>query len=196
LAKKSSGKSPKRRAPDILGVTPERLAHGSVERLARPIADEYGAIARPSRAIDILAALERRGTITAGMRDAGEQFRIWFRMAHLDPLRAADLMRGPRAVRRNDGGIAPIEHARRRVAHAIAAVGSPGGVCLWHVVGLEESLKEWALQRGWAGRMVAQEAATGILIAALGALETYWRDSLRSGGAAARSLIAGEPGEM
>jgi hypothetical protein len=36
-------------------------------------------------------------------------------------------------------------------------------------------LKEWAQQQGWAGRRVSQEAASGILIAALGALETHLR---------------------
>jgi hypothetical protein len=192
LAKKSGGKSSKA-APDVLGPTAERLAHGPVERLPRQIADEYGGIARPSRAIDILAALERRGAITAGMRDAGDQFRVYFRTAHLDPLRAANLLRTPSAVRRSDGSGAAIEYARRRVAEAITAVGglgSPGGACLWHVVGLEQSLKEWALGCGWSGRFVAQEAATGILIAALGALDAYWRDGLRGGGAAARPPLA------
>jgi hypothetical protein len=46
---------------EILGVSVKRLAQGAVEQLERPIADEHAAIARPSRAIDILAAMERRG---------------------------------------------------------------------------------------------------------------------------------------
>ena len=63
------------------------------------------------------------------------------------------------------------------VWHAIRAVGgiaSPAGSCLWHVVGWERSLKEWALEQGWSGRRVSQEAASGILIAALGALEAHF----------------------
>ena len=70
-----------------------------------------------------------------------------------------------------------IEAARDVVWRAILAVGgigSPGGSCLWHVVGWERSLKEWALEQGWSGRLVSQEAASGILIAALGALEAYF----------------------
>ena len=39
----------------------------------------------------------------------------------------------------------------------------------------ERSLKEWALQQGWSGRRVSQAAASGILIAALGALEAHYR---------------------
>ncbi len=71
-----------------------------------------------------------------------------------------------------------MEAARTAVWRAIRALGgiaSPAGSCLWHVVGWERSLKEWALEQGWAGRRVSQEAASGILIAALGALETHLR---------------------
>ena len=58
--------------------TPERRNHGIVERLERTIADESGRPARPYRAVDTLAAMERRGSITAGMRQAGEDFRARF----------------------------------------------------------------------------------------------------------------------
>lgn len=162
--------------------TPERLTHGVVERLERPIADESGRPARPYRAVDTLAAMERRGSITAGMRQAGEDFRARFATAQLDPLRTPDWSR-PR-----DGGSSRfstadepgfrIEGARGAVWRAILSVGglgSPAGSCLWHVVGWERTLKEWALEQGWNGRRVSQEAASGILIAALGALEAHFR---------------------
>jgi hypothetical protein len=71
-----------------------------------------------------------------------------------------------------------IERARREVWNAVLAVGglsSPGGSCLWHVVGWEKSLKEWALEQGWSGRRVSQEAASGILIGALGTLEAHYQ---------------------
>ena len=48
---------------------------------------------RPYRAVDTLAAMERRGSITAGMRQAGEDFRARFAVAQLDPLCAPDLSR-------------------------------------------------------------------------------------------------------
>src|SRR5271168_1162162 len=73
--------------------TPERRNHGIVERLERPIADESGHPARPYRAVDTLATMERRGSITAGMRQAGEDFRARFATAQLDPLRAPDWSR-------------------------------------------------------------------------------------------------------
>jgi hypothetical protein len=161
------------------------MRHGPVELVSRPIADESGAVARPYRTIDILAAMERRGTITPEMRAAGEDFRARFRQAHLDPLRAADLARAPRvgyAGRASDSrGFAEYARTRTwRVILALGGLGSPAGSCLWHVVGLEYSLKQWALETGWSGRRVPQDMASGILIAALGALEHYWRGSLPS----------------
>ena len=174
-----------RRAPKTAGdrqagipPTPERHQHGPVGRLPRAIADATGQPARPYRALDTLAMMERRGSITAGMRQAGEDFRARFTVAQLDPLRALDLAhlrlgeRGPRPER--DGPGPRIEAARRAVWRAIRGVGgiaSPAGSCLWHVVGWECTLKEWALGQGWSGRRVSQEAASGILVAALGALE-------------------------
>lgn len=164
-----------------LGPTPERLRHGPVERIERPIGDAAGRPARPYRAVDTLASMERRGSITAAMRQAGEDFRARFARAHLDPLRALDLstMRlGERGARpEQEGPGQQIEAARRSVWRAIQAVGgvaSPGGSCLWHVVGWECSIKQWALEQGWSGRRVSQEAASGILVAALGALNAHF----------------------
>src|SRR5215470_7906729 len=73
--------------------TPERRNHDVIELLNRPIADESGRPGRPYRTVDTLAAMERRGSITAGMRQAGEDFRARFATAHLDPLRAPDWSR-------------------------------------------------------------------------------------------------------
>ena len=125
--------------------------------------------------------MERRGSITAGMRQAGEGFRARFATAQLDPLRALDLTRlrvtEPRLRPDREAPGSHIEAARRSVWGAVQAVGgiaSPAGSCLWHVLGWEQTVKEWALHQGWSGRRVSQEAAAGILIAALGALETHF----------------------
>jgi len=61
------------------------------------------------------------------------------------------------------------ERARQRIYEAVQAVGHPGGSCLWHVVGLEESLKHWATQL-----RLQPESASGVLIAALGTLEAHY----------------------
>jgi hypothetical protein len=115
------------------------------------------------------------------MRQAGEDFRVRFATAQLDPLKAFDISRarvgrGSISSSGEEPGIR-IEHAREVVWRAILAVGglgSAGGSCLWHVLGWERSLKEWALEQGWSGRRVSQETASGILIAALGALEAHF----------------------
>ena len=161
--------------------TPERRNQGIVERLERPIADESGRPARPYRAVDTLGAMERRGSITAGMRQAGEDFRARFAIAELDPLRAPDPSRlrlggASRSEPRTGRVCGSRVRADRSGAPSRRSVGSrsPAGSCLWHVVGWERSLKEWALEQGWNGRRVSQEAASGILIAALGALEAHF----------------------
>jgi uncharacterized protein DUF6456 len=159
----------------------ERLRHGSIELTPYTVADVNGRPSRPYRVIDTLAIMERRGSITPSMRQAGEHFRDRFAVAQLDPLRALDLSRlslGDKPTRRGD--TAPglrVEAARTEVWRAVQALGgiaSPAGSCLWHVVGWERPLKEWALQQGWAGRRVSQETASGILVAALGALEAHF----------------------
>ena len=163
-----------------LGPTPERRGHGPIERLTRTIGDSAGRPGRPYRVVDTLAAMERRGSITTGMRQAGEDFRARFKTAQLDPLKAFDVSR-PMAGRNTarpfseEPGLR-IESAREVVWYAVLAVGglgSAGGSCLWHVLGWERSLKEWALEQGWRGRRVSQEVASGIFIAALGALEAH-----------------------
>lgn len=176
--------------------TPERRHHGAIERLDQAIADDSGRPSRPYRAVDTLAVMQRRGSITSAMRQAAEDFRVRFAAAQLDPLRALDWsrLRSGVPVRRigaDEAGLRT-EGARRMVWRAIQAVGgiaSPAGSCLWHVVGWEQSLKEWACEQGWNGRRVSQEAASGILIAALGALEAHFasRDEERGDPRVAKS---------
>jgi hypothetical protein len=166
--------------------TTERLRHGPIERLDRAITDAQGSASRPYRAIDTLAVMERRGSITAGMRQAGEDFLARFAPAQLDPLRALDLSQLRFGERRSasgeEGPGLRIEAARNAVWRAIQAIGgiaSPAGSCVWHVVGWERSLKAWAVEQGWNGRRVSQEAASGILVAALGALEAHFGNGRR-----------------
>ena len=129
---------------DILHPTPERLRRGGVERLTRPIADEAGHPARPYRSSDTLEQMVRRQTITPAMRQAGEDFRALFHLAHLDPLRAADLHRLPREAR--ESTLSDRRHeARSKVYAAMTALGgisSPAGSCIWHIVGCEWTVKD------------------------------------------------------
>jgi hypothetical protein len=119
--------------------------------------------------------MARRGAITQEMHDAAKDFQAAFIVANLDPLRALPIVRVPgtgRDPELNDRQL----HARRRVHKALQALGgisSPAGSCVWHVVGLQRSVREWAIRQGWGGRSVRQEQAQGILVAALGMLAAH-----------------------
>jgi hypothetical protein len=56
---------------------------------------------------------------------------------------------------------------------ALGGISSPAGSCVWQVVGLQRSVREWAIRQGWGGRPVRQEQAQGILVAALGVLTAH-----------------------
>ena len=161
------------RSEENMSPTPERWARGEVERLPTAIADEQGRPARPYRATDTLLVMERRGTITSAMRQAAEDFRALFRSASLDPLRAPDLNRVPATGRDPHLGARGGE-AREQIWAAMTALGgihSPAGSCVWHVVGCEWTLKDWALREGWGGRSLGVETAAGVLVGALGVLQ-------------------------
>jgi len=67
--------------------------------------------------------------------------------------------------------------ARRRIGGALDALGglgSPAGSCVWHVVGLQRSIREWAMRQGWGGRPIGEKPAQGVLIAALGVLARHY----------------------
>jgi hypothetical protein len=164
----------KARTPrDELAPSVERFAHGTVERLKQPIADEAGRPVRPYRAVDTLTAMLRKGTITPAMHQAGEDFHALFMTAQLEPLRAADLNRLPDGIRDLPMSLRQAEARKEiwRIVKTLGGVASPAGSCLWHVVGAAATLKEWALHHGWNGRALSPEAASGVLIGALGALQ-------------------------
>ena len=170
-------KKRKTRTPsDALAPSAERLAQGAVERLLRPIADEAGRPARPYRAVDTLTAMRRKGTITAEMHQAGEDFHALFMTAQLETLRAADLHRLPEGRRELNITLRQAEARKEvwRVLKTLGGVASPAGSCVWHVVGSAVTLKEWALHHGWNGRVLSPEAASGVLIGALGALQAHF----------------------
>lgn len=176
--RKSAIARPKRRTfRQDLPHTPERAQHGPVEPVEQAIADEDGRPSRPYRTFDTLALMERRGSISPEMRQAGEDFRARFTIARLDPLKAKDLAKPYVQGRATNPGDLRVEGAREAVWRALCAVGglaSPAGSCVWHVVGWERSLREWALEQGWSGRRVSQETASGILIAGLGVLAKFY----------------------
>ena len=152
-----------------------RLQHGPIsapERIADP---ETGVPVAVRRAIDTLGQMLDNGSITPEMHEAGQAFRAAFRLAALDPLKARSLVWMPRTTgeRITDRTLA----ARENVYRAMDALGgpsSPAGSCVWHVVGCELSIREWAIRHGWNGRRIGHSQAQGILVAALGILAKHY----------------------
>jgi hypothetical protein len=138
--------------------------------------DPDGRIVYHHRIVDTLGKTLRAGTIDQAMHDAAKDFQATFIIAQLQPLRALPIVRVPGAGREPDLSERQL-HERRRVHEAMAALGgisSPAGSCVWHVVGLQRSVREWAMRQGWGGRPVRQEQAQGILVAALGMLAAHF----------------------
>ena len=126
--------------------------------------DPEGRIVYHHRTVDTLGKMLRSGTLTQEMHDAAKDFQASFIVAQLDPLRALPVLRVPGTGREPDLSDRQLL-ARRRVHEAMAALGgisSPAGSCVWHVVGLQRSVREWAIRQGWGGRPVRQEQAQGI----------------------------------
>jgi len=134
--------------------------------------DPDGRIVVHHRTVDTLGKMLRAGTITQEMHEAARTFQADFAVASLDPIRATPTLRVPGIGREPDLNERQLD-ARRRVHAAMEALGginSPAGSCVWHVVGLQRSVREWAVRQGWNGRPLRQERAQGILVAALGML--------------------------
>jgi hypothetical protein len=137
--------------------------------------DPDGRIVVHHRTVDTLGKMLRAGTITPEMHDAAKDFQAAFIVANFDPLRALPILRVPGTGREPEVNERQLD-ARRRVHKALQALGglsSPAGSCIWHVVGLQQSVREWAMRQGWNGRPVRQEQAQGILVAALGMLAAH-----------------------
>jgi hypothetical protein len=122
--------------------------------------------------VDPLARMLRAGTITDAMYNAARDFQAAFVIAQLEPLRALTMLRIPGTGRAPDLNQRQLD-ARQRIQEALDALGglsSPAGSCLWHVIGDERSLRDWALRQRWSDRPLPQGHAQGILVAALGIL--------------------------
>ena len=152
-----------------------RLQHGPVTASERGTDPETGVPVPRRRAVDTIGMLLENGSITPQMHEAAEIFRTQFRAAALDGMRTMPLIR----IARGSGDTLTERHvsARQKVSAAIKHVGgidSPAGSSLWHVVGLECSIREWAMQQGWNGKALVPAHGQGILVSALGTLVEHY----------------------
>jgi hypothetical protein len=173
MSRKQKAKTPKQH--EALGPSKWRLQHGDFTEPIREADPETGTPVVHRRAIDTLGQMLANGTITQEMHDAGGLFRRQFRAAALDALRAAPLLRLPATT--SETITERQAQARRQIAAALDVLGGPNsapGSCVWHVVGLECSIREWAMRQGWNGRPVPASQAQGMLVAALAVLATHY----------------------
>ena len=133
------------------------------------------------RVVDTIGRMLRAGNITREMHDAARDFAATFTIARFDPVVCMSLDRLPGSSNPADLTDAQVD-ARRRVGEAIDALGglgSPAGGCVWHVVGMQRSIREWSMRQGWGGRPIGEKQAHGILVAALGMLARHYGYSAR-----------------
>ncbi|WP_368419980.1 hypothetical protein [Rhodovarius sp.] len=160
---------------ETMGPSKWRLQHGGFGEAIREADPETGTPVLHRRAVDTLGMMLANGTITQQMHDSGEIFRGLFRRAALDGMARSPLIRlpGKAADALSERNI----DARHKVAEALNALGghdSAAGSCAWHVVGLEMSVREWAMRQGWDGRPVAPPQAQGMLVATLSVLAGHF----------------------
>ena len=145
------------------------------------VADPKGRPVTLVRTVDTLARMRKAGTITRAMHQAARDFQAHFTIAAYDTTATASIvhvrrLRGEKMTWNDDLTVRQIA-ARDRVHDALDALGgmsSPGGSCVWHVIGLGHSLREWAMQQGWNGRPMQLNQATGVLVTALGMLAVHY----------------------
>lgn len=142
--------------------------------------DPSGVQVTHHRTVDTLGLMLDSGVITSAMYAAARDFQAAFTIACFDNMPKVNLMLmarpAPGKHRVADLSDAQVA-ARERVARTLDALGghgSPAGSCVWYVVGMQTSMREWATRRGWGGRPVRQESAQGILVAALGVLTKHY----------------------
>ena len=165
----------KRAIEDLAKPSKWRLQHGGFSEPIRSADPETGTPVAHRRAVDTLGLMLTNGSITPQMHEAGCIFRTLFRSAAIDGIAISQLIRLAGATGGEMSG-RQID-ARRRVNTGLDALGghdSPAGSCVWFIVGLEMSVREWAARRGWSGRPVPQPIAGGILVAALGILAMHF----------------------
>ena len=175
MAGKRNGKPSKARQDNLSKPSKWRLQHGGFSDAQRDADPETGTPVAHHRAVDTLGLMLSHGTISPEMHDAGTKFRVLFRTAALDGIQLSSIVRISGAT--GDGLTEHHMTARTRVANAVVALGgfdSVAGSIVWHVVGLETSVREWAMRQGWGGRPVSPPHAKGMLVAALSTLAGHY----------------------
>lgn len=146
-----------------------RLQHAAIEGApviepADSVADARGGRGAPlGRVVDTLRAMHKRGTLTDGQYAAGVAFQQTFARAHLDGLRAANLMR-------QSGGGGPhdlphsAESARRKVGEIMELLGGHTtmmALAVYWIAGYGLTLKQFCEREVFANKRPLDNRAAG-----------------------------------
>ena len=118
------------------------------------------------RLVDTLGRMLKSGTIDQAMHDAGEGLRgsVHHRPAST---RSAHFRSSPGSGNGSRPGSerspsSTLGTACTRRCRRSAASQARRASCVWHVVGLQRSVREWAIRQGWRGRPLDHKEAKGI----------------------------------
>jgi hypothetical protein len=138
---------------------------------------ESGREATVHRTVDTIGMMRRNGTITPEMEAAARDFAAAFTIAQLDTLKVPSLIRIPGQLAPQDVSLTDRQIAVREKVHkslrAVGGLASPGGSALWHVIGLQTSIREWTMNRAWSGKPITQDEGRGVLVTALAVLAVH-----------------------
>ena len=162
--------------------TPELRQHTEIKTV-RLVED--GRVRQARRTVDVLSAMLRNGTITRDMAAAGRRFQSCFEAGHVMGGGESSFLRLP--TRQRPTGATPASDvaldARRTIGEAIRLLGGHGSLpssAVWFVLGVGLSVREWARRvRFGQGRVLSEEVARGIVVAALAVLASEWRPRRR-----------------
>lgn len=124
-----------------------------------------------------LERMHARGSLSRPMLEAARRFHAHFQISHFSDIRSMSLV-APSSTPSHGGDLSDHQlDARNHVRTALNEIGGISsllGSCMWHVVGLEHSMREWRVMRSWTERPLNAHNATGILIAALDHLARHY----------------------
>jgi hypothetical protein len=175
----------KRRTPDAMLDFADRNRHNPmdglniyagavIERSAEQIEDADGQIGNPYMARDTIDFLLRAGKISRSHADAARIFGADFALGSLSGVKCVDWL-GSHGSSGN-GASGAVLAARDRVYGAMVYLGQPGSSAAWHVIGLGETVKDWAASTQLGnGRSLNPQEALGILRGAIGNLAAHYR---------------------
>ena len=162
--------------PNPGALTPERRRRKDLMREAVPDPDDQKIDRLVWRASSHLQRMLNKGTIKASEALAGEVFYQDFHRAGWHALRAASMEWSPRGERGDNPGVQAARLELYKAFDVMGGLGAPCSQVLIHVIGMEMSIRAWALREGGGvgGWRLDPQTARGLLIGALSVMVAHY----------------------